>query len=67
MPVKEILQEAKRLHKIAESLSILAHQHAPATEALSILSGNVRNSAMLLEVVVALRLGPLPEADLMMN
>jgi hypothetical protein len=35
-------------------------QHAPIEEALSILSGNVRNSASLLEVLVALRMGPEP-------
>jgi hypothetical protein len=67
MPAKEILQEAKKLHKISESLYILAHQHTPITEALSILSGSIRNSATLLEVLVALRLGPVPEADSVIN
>ncbi|MFZ1083925.1 MAG: hypothetical protein WAN35_03035 [Terracidiphilus sp.] len=67
MPAKELLQEAKKLRKISDSLEALAHQHTPITEALSILSGSVRNSATLLEVLVALRLGPLPEVDPVMN
>jgi hypothetical protein len=58
MPAHEILQEARKLHSISESLDVLAAQHVPIGEALSILSGNVRNSATLLEVLVALKLGP---------
>jgi hypothetical protein len=60
MPANEILQEAKKLHKVSDSLDVLAEQHAPVAEALSILSGSVRNSATLLEVVVALKLQPTP-------
>jgi hypothetical protein len=60
MPVKEIPQEARKLGRISESLDLLALQHAPVGEALSIVSGNVRNSGALLEVLVALRLGQMP-------
>jgi hypothetical protein len=60
MPVHEILQEAIKLRKVSDSLDVLASQHAPLAEALSILSGNVRNSASLLEVLAELRLGPEP-------
>jgi hypothetical protein len=67
MPAKEILQEATKLRKISDSLETLAGQHTPLTEALSILSGSVRNSATLLEILVALRLGPLPEIDPILN
>ena len=67
MPAKEILQEANKLHKVSDSLDVLAVQHAPIAEALSILSGSVRNSATLLEVLVALRLGPVPELDSVVN
>ena len=63
MPANEILQEAKKLHKVSDSLEVLAEQHAPISEALSILSGNVRNSATLLEVLVALKLTPAPGYD----
>ena len=60
MPAHEILLEAKKLRKVSDSLNVLSTQNAPLAEALSILSGNVRNSASLLEVLVELRLGPEP-------
>ena len=63
MPANEILQEAKKLHRVSDSLDTLAEQHAPISEALTILAGTVRNSATLLEVLVALRLGPVPGFD----
>jgi hypothetical protein len=58
LAANEILHEARKLHKVSESLDKLAHDHAPVAEALTILAGSVRNSATLLEVLVALRLGP---------
>jgi hypothetical protein len=67
MPAKEILQEANKLHKVSDSLDVLAVQHVPIAEALSILSGSVRNSATLLEVLVALKIGPIPELDSVVN
>jgi hypothetical protein len=60
MPAQQILQEAKKLHRVSESLDSLAAQHAPISEALSVLSASVRKSATLLEVLVAMRLGPEP-------
>jgi len=63
MPAKELLHEAGKLHRVSDSLELLAGQHAPIAEELSILSGNVRNSASLLEVLVALKLGPIPGLD----
>jgi hypothetical protein len=67
MPAHEILQEARKLRKVSDSLDALAMQHAPIEEALSILSGNVRGSASLLEVLVELRLGPEPGLDSVSN
>ena len=67
MPANEILQEATKLHKVSDSLDMLAQQHAPISEALSILSGSVRNSATLLEVLVALKLRPAPGFDPAIN
>lgn len=67
MPANEILQEAKKLRKVSDSLDVLAVQNAPIEEALSILSGSVRNSATLLEVLVALRLGPVLGLDSVVN
>jgi hypothetical protein len=63
MPAHEILLEAKKLHKVSDSLDVLATQHAPMAEALAILSGSVRNSATLLEVLVALKMGPVLGMD----
>lgn len=59
MREKEILQEAGKLCKVSESLNKLAEQDAQLAHALTILSGTVRNSATLLEVLVTLR--PEPE------
>jgi hypothetical protein len=64
---KEILLEADKLHKVSDSLDILAEQNAPISEALSILSGTVRQSATLLRVLVALKLGPIPAPDPKLN
>jgi hypothetical protein len=58
MPANEILEEARKLHKVSASLDLLAEEHVPVSEALSILSGSVRNSATLLEVLVVLKLKP---------
>ena len=63
VPENAIPQEATKLHKVSDSLDILAGQHEPISEALSILSGSVRNSATLLEVLVALKLKPAPGYD----
>jgi hypothetical protein len=63
MPAHEILLEAKKLHKVSDSLDVLATQHEPLAEALAILSGSVRNSATLLEVLVALKMGPVLGMD----
>jgi hypothetical protein len=60
MPAHEILLEAKKLRRVSDNLDVLATQHAPMAEALTVLSGNVRGSASLLEVLVELRLGPEP-------
>jgi hypothetical protein len=59
MPAHEIQQEAGKLHKVSETLDKLALQDSSVADALAILAGSVRNSAMLLEVLVAVRL----EAD----
>jgi hypothetical protein len=67
MPAHEILLEAKKLRRVSDNLDVLATQHAPMAEALTVLSGNVRGSASLLEVLVELRLGPEPGLDSVSN
>lgn len=63
MPANRILQEAKRLRKVSESLDALAEESGPISDALSVLSGSVRDSATLLEVLVALKLKPASTVD----
>jgi hypothetical protein len=53
----EILEAAGKLHSVSANLDALAEKNAPASEALSTLARTVRNSAMLLELLVTLRLG----------
>jgi hypothetical protein len=60
MPARLILREAVKLHKVSENLDTLAEEHAPVAEAPIVMARTIRNSAMLLEVLVALRLGPEP-------
>ena len=52
MPANEVLQEAKKLHKVGDSLEVLADQNPPVEEALTVISGNVHDAANLLKVVV---------------
>lgn len=63
MPANDILQEAKKLHKVGDSLDMLADQHAPIAQALAILSGNVHDTANLLQVVVAMKMGLPGDSD----
>jgi hypothetical protein len=60
MPSNEILYEAQQLHKVGVRLDLLAEQHPVVSEALLIISGSVRNTATLLEVLVATKMGPIP-------
>ena len=46
----EMLGEAKKLHKVDDSLEVLAGQNPPVEEALTVISGNVHNTANLLKV-----------------
>ena len=63
MPSTAILQEAKNLHTVSRNLDSLAEQLPLLSEALLAISGNVRNTATLLEVLVVTKLGPLPGPD----
>jgi hypothetical protein len=67
MPANEILQEAKKLHKVSDSLNALAGKDVSISEALSVLSGTVRSSATLLEILVALKMTPKPGFDSAIN
>jgi hypothetical protein len=52
-----ILHEVQQLYNVSDRLDLLAEQHPLATEALIAISGSVRNTATLLEVVVATKIG----------
>lgn len=61
MPSTEILQEAQKLHNVSDRLDSLAEEHEerPAvSDALITISGNVRHTATLLEVLVVTKMEP---------
>ena len=59
MPSNAILREVQQLYNVSDRLDLLAEEHPIVSEALITISGNVRNTATLLEVIVATRMGPL--------
>jgi hypothetical protein len=63
MPSNAILQEVQHLHNVSERLDALAEQHPLVSEALITISGSVRNTATLLEVLVATKIAPLAGLD----
>ena len=62
MPQNTILQEAQNLHDVSDRLDSLADEHPTVSEALLTISGNVRHTATLLQVLVVTKMGPLPES-----
>jgi hypothetical protein len=59
-----ILQEVQKLYSVSDRLDSLAEQHPLVSEALITISGSVRNTATLLEVLVAMKIVPIPGLDL---
>jgi hypothetical protein len=59
-----ILHEVEQLYNVSDHLDSLAEQHPVVSEALVTISGSVRNTATLLEVLVATKLGLLSGLDL---
>jgi hypothetical protein len=55
MPFDAILHEVDRLQSVSARLEELAEQHPFLSEPLLTISGSVRNTATLLEVLVATR------------
>jgi hypothetical protein len=56
MPSTAILHEAEQLHNVSDRLDSLSEQHPLVSEALLSISGSVRNTATLLEVLVATKI-----------
>ncbi|MGA9642965.1 MAG: hypothetical protein WBQ72_16330 [Terriglobales bacterium] len=63
MPPSLILHEAQQLYKVSDRLDLLSEQHPTVSAALTTISGSVRNTATLLEVLVATKMGPFLELD----
>jgi hypothetical protein len=66
MPPIPILREVQQLYKVSDRLDSLAGQHPLVSEALITISGSVRNTATLLEVLVTTKIGkiaPIPGLD----
>jgi len=55
MPFEAILREVDQLHNVSTRLEGLAEQHPPMSEALATIAGNVRDTATVLEVLVAVQ------------
>lgn len=58
-----ILREVKQLCNVSDRLDSLAEEHPVVSSALLTISGSVRNTATLLEVLVATKIAPLPGLD----
>ena len=58
MAAYQILEQASKLYAVSESLNKLAQHDAQVAEALRLLAKSVRQSATLLEVMVAVKLTP---------
>jgi hypothetical protein len=63
MPLTSILQQVQRLYRVSESLESLAEQHPVVSDALLSISGSIRNTATLLEVLVATKMATLSGVD----
>jgi hypothetical protein len=56
VPSTAILYEAQQLHNVSDRLDFLSEQHPLFSEALLGISGSVRNTATLLQVLVATKI-----------
>ena len=59
MPSTAILHEVQQLYGVSDRLDSVAEQHPLVSEALLTISESVRNTATLLEVLVATKMAPL--------
>jgi hypothetical protein len=58
-----ILQEVQQLYNVSDRLASLAEQHPLVSEALVTISGSVRSTATLLELLVATKIAPASGLD----
>jgi hypothetical protein len=58
MSATKILDEAQKLNGVSNRLDALAEQYTVASEALLVIAGGIRDSAVLLEMLVATKISP---------
>ena len=58
-----ILHEVQQLNNVSDRLDSLAEQHPLVEEALLTISGSVRNTATLLELLVTMKIAPISGLD----
>ena len=58
-----LLHEVQQLYNVSDRLDSLAEQHPLISEALISISGSVRGTATLLEVLVAVKITPISGLD----
>ncbi|MFZ3210499.1 MAG: hypothetical protein WA188_03220 [Terriglobales bacterium] len=63
MHTKSILHEAQQLYDVSDRLDSLAEQHPLVSAALITISASVRNTATLLDVLVATKIASLQGLD----
>jgi hypothetical protein len=63
MSPMSILQEVQQLYNVSDRLASLAEQHPLVSEALVTISGSVRSTATLLELLVATKIAPASGLD----
>jgi hypothetical protein len=63
MDSNAILHEVQQLYNVSDRLDLLAEQQPLVAEALISISGSVRSTATLLEVLVAMKITPLSGLD----
>jgi hypothetical protein len=63
MPSTAILDEVRQLCNVSDRLDALAEQHPLVSEALITISGSVRSTATLLELLVATKMTLLSGLD----
>lgn len=56
MPSKALLHEAQQLKDVSGRLELLADEHPTVTDAILTISGTIRSTATILEVLVATKL-----------
>ncbi len=56
MSATKILNEAQRLNGVSDRLDALAEQHPKVSDALASIARGIRDSAVLLEVLVATKI-----------